>query len=76
MLYEVITVILHVHMYDVLPILAFANGDFNRPVMFYNHADHLFWLGASISDLVVNFRSSSVAFNEEYNRTSSNAVIV
>jgi len=50
-------VILHVHMDDPLPILAFA-VDNTPPVLLVNHADHVFWLGASVADLVANIRPS------------------
>lgn len=50
-------VILHVHMDDAVPLFAFGTPEFKRPVFFFNHADHRFWLGLSISDCVVNFRA-------------------
>lgn len=48
------TVILHVHMYDPTPIAAFGVPEFLRPVIFFNHADHCFWLGCSIADYVAD----------------------
>jgi len=56
-------IILHVNMEDVVPILAFGNKSFKRPIIFFNHADHLFWLGVSISDIVVNLRTISKEIN-------------
>lgn len=50
-------VILHVHMDDITPILAFGVHEFKRPVILFNHADHLFWVGISIADVVVDYRS-------------------
>ena len=50
-------VILHVHMDDPLPILAFA-VDKTPPVLLVNHADHVYWLGASVADLVAEIRKS------------------
>jgi hypothetical protein len=49
-------VVLHVHPSDAIPIVAFgvARGP---PVIILNHADHAFWLGASIADVVANIRS-------------------
>lgn len=48
-------VILHHHPNDVVPTvsLAVAKGP---PVAVMNHADHVFWLGASVADAVIEFR--------------------
>lgn len=51
-------VVLHTHNYDVIPILAFASREGTPPIVFLDHADHLFWLGASIGDVVVSLRES------------------
>jgi glycosyltransferase involved in cell wall biosynthesis len=51
-------VILHVYNHDVIPILAFANKKDSPPIVYINHADHTFWLGVSISDVVANLRES------------------
>lgn len=50
-------IILHVHLQDIIPLIAFGNKNFTRPVILFDHGDHLFWLGVSISDLVVNLRT-------------------
>lgn len=55
--YDVI--ILHIHCEDVVPILAFANQGGLPPILFLNHADHLFWLGTSIADMVLNLRDAA-----------------
>lgn len=49
-------IILHVHMDDVVPLIAFGTPEFTRPVIFFNHADHRFWLGCSIADAVAELR--------------------
>lgn len=49
-------IILHVHMQDFLPIIAFGNEQFKRPVILFNHADHVFWVGVSIADIVADIR--------------------
>jgi len=59
-------IILHVHMYDILPVLAFGTSAFTRPVIFYNHADHLFWVGVSIADTIVNMRSLALHINTAF----------
>jgi hypothetical protein len=50
-------VILHIHTHDVVPLVAFGTVDFKRPVIFFNHADHRFWVGLSISDVVAELRT-------------------
>lgn len=50
-------IILHVHMHDVIPLIAFGTEEFQRPVMLFNHADHRFWLGVSIADKVIELRT-------------------
>lgn len=47
-------IILHIHNYDVVPILAYANKAWKASIYFLNHSDHLFWIGAGIADLVLN----------------------
>ncbi|HET9603909.1 MAG TPA: hypothetical protein VFO96_06425 [Gemmatimonadales bacterium] len=49
------TIVLHIHQFDVVPIVAFA-VDGCPPVCFANHADHMFWLGTSVTDAVVSIR--------------------
>lgn len=49
--YEII--ILHTHMNDSIPIVAFGTKEFKRPVLFYNHGAHLFWIGKSICDCLL-----------------------
>ncbi len=48
-------VVLHVHQYD--PIATMAFGIAGGPlVIFLNHADHTFWLGVSVADVIANLR--------------------
>ena len=46
-------IVLHIHMFDIVPIIAYSNLKWDRPIYFYNHANFLFSLGMSISDLVL-----------------------
>ncbi len=50
-------VVLHIHPYDVVPLLAFANRQSHLPVIFMNHADHVFWIGVSVIDIIAQFRT-------------------
>lgn len=45
-------IILNIHMYDMVPIIAFGHKNWEKPVYFYNHADFLFSIGMSVSDVV------------------------
>lgn len=52
-------VVLHIHMFDPVPLLAFADRPEGPPVVFEDHADHMFWLGTSVADIVVSLRSAA-----------------
>ena len=49
-------IILHTHMEDPTALVAFGTEDFKRPIIFYNHADHMFWLDKSIIDKLATLR--------------------
>ncbi|XHH09330.1 MAG: hypothetical protein ACFCUE_01525 [Candidatus Bathyarchaeia archaeon] len=46
--------VLSIQPFDPLPIVAFGVKDV-PPVIFCNHADHAFWLGASVTDVLANY---------------------
>jgi hypothetical protein len=52
-------VVLHFHCEDIIPIIAFADPKTVPPVILLNHADHIFWLGPSISHVVVSLREAA-----------------
>lgn len=52
-------VVLHAYSQDVVPMIAFADPRKTPPVLLLNHGDHLFWLGASTSDVVINLRDAA-----------------
>lgn len=58
-------VVLHIHNYDVIPMLAFSNKQQLPPIIFLDHADHLFWLGAGISDFIINLRESGLRLSQQ-----------
>jgi hypothetical protein len=62
---EADVVVLHVHPWDVLPVIAFAGVD-GPPVLLMNHADHAFWVGVAVADLVVDIRDSGRALSTSY----------
>ena len=64
-------VVLHTHMWDPVATVAFAHPG-GPPVLLVNHADHTYWTGASVADLVLNIRPSgeSVCFVHRGNERS------
>lgn len=67
-------IVLHHHPNDVIPIVAFSTKQV-PPVALLNHADHIFWLGSSIADVVVNLREIGANLSEERRAISGNAVL-
>ncbi|MEP6569273.1 MAG: glycosyltransferase family 4 protein [Acidobacteriota bacterium] len=57
-------VVLHQHPDDVVPVVAFA-AEGGPPVVIMNHADHVFWLGSSVADVVANVREFGKRLCEE-----------
>ncbi|MCU0533998.1 MAG: glycosyltransferase [Hydrococcus sp. Prado102] len=57
--------ILHAWEHDVIPTIAFANKEKCPPIIYVNHGDHWFWLGASISDVVANLRESGMRLSQK-----------
>jgi hypothetical protein len=55
-------ILLHTHPFDVVPCIA-RLAETSVSVALVNHADHVFWLGVSTSDLFVNLRDSAAALN-------------
>lgn len=67
-------VVLHHFGPNVAPTVAFARRD-GPPVAVLNHADHLFWLGSSVADLVINLRSVAVNHTRQRRFVPRNAVL-
>ena len=67
-------VVLHAHPFDVVPSIALAGLDRSGarpPTILLNHADHLFWIGLSISDLVLHLRASGARLSSARRGLSS-----
>lgn len=67
-------IILHAIPNDVVPIVAFAKGC-NIPVAFVNNGDHLFWLGGSVADTIINLREISIASSKECRFTRNDQLL-
>jgi hypothetical protein len=59
-------VVLHTHMYDVVPLIAFGKKLPETTIYYYNHADHLFWIGRNISDITLNISTEAATISERY----------
>lgn len=55
-------VVLHLFPYDIIPVLALAAGCDSVKTLFVHHADHTFWVGASVAHSVVHLRRQSAQF--------------
>jgi hypothetical protein len=67
-------VVLHVHTWDVLPSIAFAVPG-GPPVLLMNHADHAFWVGCAVSDMVVDIRDSGLSLSTSIRGARGSAVL-
>lgn len=57
-------IVLMIHPFDPVPAVAFGI-DGGPPVIYCNHADHMFWLGSSIADLTVDYHPSAGILNTQ-----------
>jgi glycosyltransferase involved in cell wall biosynthesis len=67
-------VVLHHGWCDVVPTVAFSSDDC-PPVAVLNHADHVFWLGSSVADMVINLRSAGADHTAKRRFVSCNTVL-
>lgn len=67
-------IILHTHPDDVVPLLAYSSFE-GPPILLFNHADHVFWLGSEISDAILNIRKEGLDLSNERRNTSSNFLL-
>ncbi|MFL6231271.1 MAG: glycosyltransferase [Pyrinomonadaceae bacterium] len=61
---DVDAIILHHHPNDLVPVLALATARC-PPVAVLNHADHVFWIGSTVADVVIDFREYSQEVTKE-----------
>ncbi|MDZ4873601.1 MAG: hypothetical protein CLLPBCKN_002997 [Chroococcidiopsis cubana SAG 39.79] len=58
-------VVLHTWEYDVVPTIAFANKAQSPAIVYTNHGDHWFWVGAAVSDAIANLRESGMHLSQQ-----------
>lgn len=54
-------IILHTHPNDPTAIIAYGTNEFNTPVLMFNHADHNYWCGACIVDVLADIRDNGIS---------------
>ena len=59
-------IVLHHHPHDILPLLAFGTHKFSRPIFFYNHADHVWGCGYSVSDRIIELSQQGIQHSIKY----------
>jgi hypothetical protein len=67
-------VVLHVHPWSVIPVVALGTPG-GPPVILLNHLSQKFWLGGSVSDLVLNLRDSALEWSVAYRGITRNAML-
>lgn len=67
-------IVLHVHTNDMLPLLAYGTN-FSRPVALFNHADHTFWLGSAIADMVYDLNTYSADITHRLRKAQNNTAL-
>ena len=58
-------VVLHTHPDEVLATVAFGVAG-GPPVLVLNHADHVFWTGCAVADLVLDIRASGNSWTKHF----------
>ena len=56
--YQYQYIVLHIHQNDPTAILAYGTDNFKTPIILFNHADHSYWCGSSIVDIVADLRNN------------------
>jgi len=71
---EADVVVLHIHMWDVVPVIAFGVPG-GPPVLLLNHADHTFWVGSTVADSIINLRRSGQDVAEKWRGVDRHAYL-
>lgn len=71
---EADVVVLHTHMWDIVPVIAFGVPG-GPPVLLLNHADHAFWVGAAVADSVISLRGSGQEVTEKWRGVERHAYL-
>jgi hypothetical protein len=67
-------IVLFIHPFDPLPLVAFGVSG-GPPVVYCNHADHAFWLGASIADAVFDYHWAGSEICQKHRGTGASKIL-
>lgn len=67
-------VVLHTHPDEVMGTVAFGIAG-GPPVLFMNHADHVFWTGCAVADLVLEIRQSGQAWTKQHRGVPTSLIL-
>lgn len=68
-------IIMHIHPEDYIPILSFGHSRWDTPIFLYNHAEHRFWFGISIVDVVMDLSSRAKNNSIKYRGIAESEVL-
>lgn len=68
-------IILHTNPNDAIPLLALSDENIKTPVLLLNHADHTFWLGAAITDILIQIRESNISLDKQRRNIDDQSVL-
>lgn len=68
-------IILFIDPYDVVAVPALSALQEKPKVIYFNHADHAFWLGRNSIDYLINFRKIGAKYSKEFRRIDNSHII-
>lgn len=68
-------IILHTDPNEVIATVALSDIKIKTPVLLLNHADHTFWLGSTITDILLQIRESNIALDKKRRNISDQALL-
>lgn len=68
-------IVLHTNPNEVIPVLALSDENIKTPVLLLNHADHTFWLGTTITDILIQIRESNISLDKQRRNISDQSVL-
>ena len=68
-------IVLHTHFQDIVPSLAFGDGYLKDRIVRFNHADHRYWVGASLASVTAESRSWGAKVSRELRGVASVQVV-